>query len=34
MENANLNYGNNGAQSIHKNVKGLGANFVKPSSVC
>ena len=34
MENVNLNYGNNGAQSLCKNVKGLGANSVKPSPVC
>lgn len=34
MENVNLNYGNDGAQSVCKNVKGLGANSVKPSPVC
>eukprot|EP00253_Pinus_taeda_P010142 PITA_10142 len=34
MENVKLNYGNNGAQSVCKNVKGLGANSVKPSPVC
>ena len=34
MENVNLNYGNNGAQSVCKNVKGLRANSVKPSLVC
>lgn len=34
MENVDLSYENNGAQSLCKNVKGLGVNSVKPSLVC
>jgi hypothetical protein len=34
VENVNLSYGNNEAQSFCKNVKGIGENFVKPPLVC